>query len=865
MKQPAYATVRILDVPYHVDKPYTYALPAEYREDAQPGVFVLVPFGNGNRHVMGLITALHPDAKAAGLGKKIKELKPILKIVSTEFALNAELLDLCEFLADHTFSTVGDAAKTVIPAGALRRMYEKYEISDNPMGVQTYAMRYANYDCPEVTLYEALRKAGGMRRERIEKRFSDGMVAVADSMVRSHILEKKTYLSDADNRAVTMYAKSVLREEDLRGLLTDNPEVIERLKYKRRGAVYKEILKQFVNVEGAELSREELLAGGDGITWKAVKELERSHILATREEEAYRNPYADAAKNANPADDNVLSAEQEAARASLSALFQTGEAKAALLHGVTGSGKTRVVKAMMDEVIAAGRKVIMLVPEISLTPQSVAIFCAYYGERVALIHSGLSVGERLDVWRRIKADRVDIVIGTRSAIFVPFENIGMIVIDEEQEHTYKSDLSPKYHARDVARFRCHRQNALMLLASATPSFESYYKAQRGIYSLVTLKNRYGGATLPRVMIEDMHDKLVHTTDVCEAPLGAMLSAQIQKVKEGGEQAILFINRRGYHRYISCLSCKSPIMCPHCSVPMTLHKKRDDARASRRPDDMYEGELICHYCGWTAAVPMVCPSCRSAHLFPFGYGTERAEQDIETKFPDVRLLRMDTDTTKGKFAHEEILDAFRAKKADILLGTQMVAKGHDFPDVTLVGVLAADALIYNDDYRAAEQAFSLITQVVGRAGRASIPGCAVIQTYDPQNEVLQLASRQDYETFYHKYIRMRDAMVFPPFCDMVVFSFSADEEAEVMRAAGCCYEALQNAIAPEGAYSGTNIVLFGPFEAKIYRMNGKFRMRIIIKCRANKRERALIASVLYASSEMCGTRVSVSVDVNPTNL
>ncbi|MBR2850365.1 MAG: primosomal protein N', partial [Clostridia bacterium] len=386
--------------------------------------------------------------------------------------------------------------------------------------------------------------------------------------------------------------------------------------------------------------------------------------------------------------------------------------------------------------------VIVLLPEIALTPQTLEIFCSRYGKRVAIIHSGLSEGERLDTYRRIKSGGADVVIGTRSAVFAPLDNLGMIVIDEEQEHTYKSDMNPKYHAKDIARYRSAHQNSLMLLASATPSFDSYYKAKEGKYALVTLKNRYGGAKLPRVSVVDMRKSAAGGVT---SPLGNMLCEKLVETKERGNQSILFINRRGYNNFLSCRSCGEAVSCPTCSVSMTYHTYGGS----------YDrGELRCHWCGRRMPVPTTCPSCQSEHIARMGYGTQRIEQELSELLPTANILRMDTDTTSAKNAYEELLGKFRRREADILLGTQMVTKGHDFPAVTLVGVLLADASLYLDDYRAAERTFAMLTQVIGRAGRAVKEGEAIIQTNNPDNDCIRLACKQDYERFYENEIRLR---------------------------------------------------------------------------------------------------------------
>lgn len=857
-----YASVRIIDIPYHVDKPYTYYLPPDMIGCVRVGCFVLVPFGGGeNRRVMGIVTGLYRERELPQ-DVPVNRCKPVARLISEEFVLNDELLGLCRFITENTFCSFGDAAKAVIPAGALRRMYEQYEINPDKEAQRLYLERYGERDCPERVLYEGIRRSHAVRRTRMNKKFGAGAEETAETLVRRGILLRRTCLSESDNSVYCEYVKSAIPTSDLTALLRGSGEAKERYHYRRKSDVYTSLLRILEELDGAEIARDALLSDGS-VTWNAVRELEKSGIVTVRRETEYRNPYA-AAAALSPKDGNILNDEQEAARRELEALYRTHTAKAALLYGVTGSGKTRVIKAMMDTVIADGRQVIMLVPEISLTPQSVSIFCAYYGERVAVVHSGLSAGERLDVWRRARNGEVDLVIGTRSAVFAPFERLGMIVIDEEQEHTYKSDITPKYHARDAARYRCAANSALLLLASATPSFESYYKAEKGIYSLVRLTQRYGGARLPEVVMADMHDAA--KTSGSETPLGGILSDAIRETKNRNEQAILFINRRGYHKYIACLSCHAPVMCPHCSVPMTLHQRKSaGARAETYEDGTITGVLVCHYCGERMPPPLTCPGCGGAHLHAFGYGTERAEQDISEMFPDVRTLRMDTDTTQGKFAHEEILTRFRGKEADILLGTQMVTKGHDFPDVTLVGVLNADALLYQDDYRAAEKAFSLITQVIGRAGRGEHAGTAVIQTYDPENEVLRLAAKQDFETFYHTAIRMREAMVFPPFCDMVLFSLSSQEETEVMTAAGKLSARLHEITAAGSAFADVPVVIFGPFEAQIYKINEKYRMRLVLKCRMNRRTRAMLESLMLEFSALCSGRVALSVDVNPSSL
>ncbi len=576
-----------------------------------------------------------------------------------------------------------------------------------------------------------------------------------------------------------------------------------------------------------------------------LKALVAQGAAERRLESVWRNPYAELKHDKERR--NVLSAAQSAAFDKLSRLYDSGGAHCALLYGVTGSGKTRVMKAMIDRVNALGRGVIVLVPEISLTPQTVSLFCSFYGERVAVLHSSLSAGERYDAYRRIEAGEVDLVIGTRSAVFAPLKNLGMIIIDEEQEHTYKSDMSPKYHARDVAAFRLGRCGGLLLLASATPSVESFYKAKSGTYALVELTERYGGARLPEVYIDDMRKNALSGNI---SPFGNLLCEKLKETLDNKNQAILFLNRRGYNAFLSCRDCGEAVLCPHCSVSLTRHKHG-------RVDT-----LLCHYCGYRTAAPQKCPSCGGGHLAFMGYGTQKAEEEFAARFKG-SIMRMDADTTTKKSSYDEMLAKFRAHGADVLLGTQMVAKGHDFPDVTLVGVLNADSTLYMDDFRAGERTFSMLTQVIGRAGRAEKRGAAVIQTMNPKNEVIRLAAAQDYRAFYERDIRLRQAFTFPPFCDIAVLSVTSQSEADCSKCALEIFEFLKKKTVAE--YKDVPIISFGPFEATVYKLDERYRMRIVLKCRRSKQLLHLLSEVLCTFGTAKYKSVVCGVDINPSGV
>ncbi len=585
----------------------------------------------------------------------------------------------------------------------------------------------------------------------------------------------------------------------------------------------------------------ELIKELPGVSAANITALTEKGIISVLSEEEFRNPYSAYAENAKR-EPIVLSRRQTEAYNTISVLLSENAPRAALLFGVTGSGKTKVIMRAIDEVLDNGKTVIMMVPEISLTPQTLGIFCKRYGERVAVIHSSLSKGERFDAYRRIKEGKVELVIGTRSAVFAPLSNIGMIVIDEEHEHTYKSESDPKYHARDVAAYRAGKNNALMLLASATPSLESFHKAKSGKYTLISLKERYGGIKLPDALIVDMREELrLGNTSA----LSARLLETLEAVREKDEQAILFLNRRGYNSQINCKSCGEVLNCPRCSVSLTYHT------------DKRGGKLLCHLCGHTEPVPRVCPSCGDGKLSFVGSGTQKVESELGMYLSDMSVMRMDADTTSGKLAYDRMLEDFRLGRADILLGTQMVAKGHDFPKVTAVGVVLADTSLYVSDFRAAERTFSLLTQVIGRAGRAQ-KGIAVIQTYSPQNEIIRLACLQDYEKFYEGEIAIREELSYPPFCDMVSLTLTSPVERELFSAAKRLSDSVKEKLSKE--YSKYPFIAFGPFEAQVYKLNEKYRMKMVLKCKLNRETRKLFHELLSEFSE--NRNVTLSADLNP---
>ena len=742
--------VYLLDVPYHIDRPFDYSA----IDGASVGSIVKVPFGRANKLRLGVLTRLKEATEE-------ENIKPVHSVYSSRFSLNREMLGLCFFMKEYTLCTFGEALRTILPPGSLR---ENLNLKINKTCV--------------------LNKT----REEVA-----------------------TLLSLSGNKGI-------------------------------RSEGQRRILSYLLNIASADM---ELIRAIPGYSASQIKALSERGIIKVLEYEAIRNPYSQYSKNRD-CSEIILSPAQETAFDSIMELYKAPSAKCGLLFGVTGSGKTKVIMKAIDRALADGKTAIMLVPEISLTPQTVNLFCRRYGERVAVIHSSLSEGERLDAYTRIKRGDVDLVIGTRSAIFAPLENIGLIVIDEEHEHTYKSESSPKYHARDIAAYRCGQHNATLLLASATPSLESFHKAECGAYTLIPLRERYGGRGLPTAIIVDMREELRLGNT---SPISDRLLKSLNNVYDNDRQAIIFLNRRGYSSQVSCKECGDVISCPRCSVSLTHHTTRGG------------GKLLCHLCGYEDAMPKKCPSCSSDKLSFLGFGTQKLEGELNRYIPDMRVMRMDADTTTGKLAYDKMLDDFRSERADILLGTQMVAKGHDFPKVTLVGVALADTSLFVSDFRASERTFSLLTQVIGRAGRAEADGIAVIQTYAPKNEVIRLACLQDYDKFYEGEISIRRELSYPPFCDMAQLTMTSDDEAALKKYSEKLSAFISEKLSSE--YAHLPFTVFGPFEAQVYKLNEKYRLRMVVKCKLNRESRRFFHHLLcHSASER---DVTLSIDLNPLTL
>ena len=617
---------------------------------------------------------------------------------------------------------------------------------------------------------------------------------------------------------------------------TELESVIESLSPKQRAVM--EVLRDVGQAAVKELCY------FTGCTTAVVQALEKKGLVELTEEEFFRRPHEVYSQGERT--EINLTDEQRVAYEKFSALMRDENPAAGLLFGVTGSGKTKVYMRLIDDCLDMGRGCVLMVPEISLTPQALSIFYGRYGNRVAVIHSGLAMGERLDEWKRIKKGEADLVIGTRSAVFAPLDNPGLFIIDEEQEHTYKSEMSPRYDAKDVAKRRCVSYGGLCLLVSATPSVETYTAALNGRLSLARLTKRYGSAVLPEVVTVDMSQKRSLISNALSREMADALRENLEK----GEQSLLLLNRRGFNTFVTCTECKHVLTCPNCSISMTYHSANN--------------RLLCHYCGYSMPVPDRCPECGEKNIRYSGFGTQRIEEELKVLFPEARVLRMDADTTMAKFAHEKKLKQFSDGEYDILLGTQMVAKGLDFPNVTFVGVVSADSQLNDSDYRSLERTFDLLMQVVGRSGRGTHKGTAMIQTLAPENDIIRLSAAQDYEAYYNIEMALRQMMTYPPYCDICLVNFTGENEARTLEAAKSFFDGIVSK--NENEYKNQKLIILGPTPAKVFRVSNKYRYRLIIKCKNSAEFRRMIRENLVEFMKNAKyNKILVHADINPESM
>ena len=814
MSEKRIAAVAVENSAFSFDIPFSYITDDE---KCVPGCRVLVPFGKGNRCRQGIVLSVSEY-------NGVEKLKKVSQLIDDIPVLNDEMLKLVEWLKDRTFCTYFEAVKAVLPSGMCRRTVTNYTAVPNA------DISDCKEDEKQIYNYLSSQK-GYIDGEKILKKLGfEPRLSLLEDMAKKGLLLRNY---DSVRRTQDLTVKTVRLTESGQEVLASSQKLTKK---------QLEVLNTLADIGTATVKE---VCYFTGFTPSVIQALEKKGLVEIFDNEVYRDPCENKSVTVEKTD-IVLNEEQQQAFESLLNQYDEGKVLTALLHGITGSGKTMVYIRLIDEMLEKGKNVIVMVPEIALTPQTLNLFRSRYGADVAVFHSALSAGQRMDEWKRVRNGNVRIVVGTRSAVFAPLENLGLIIIDEEQEHTYKSEQTPRYSAKDVARFRCAYHKALLVFSSATPSVETYARAKQGMYNICKLTKRFSDSVLPEVRIVDMlTDALSKSSNFSEE-----LKDRLQYNLENGKQSILLINRRGYNTFAECKACGHVMTCPSCSISMTYHHAN--------------GRLMCHYCGYSEPFTSVCPECGSNDLRYSGTGTQKIEDELSELFPDARILRMDADSTYGRNSHEEKLRYFADGKYDILLGTQMVAKGLDFENVTLVGVINADQQLNNDDFRSQERTFDLLTQVVGRAGRGKFKGTAVIQTCNPQNDVIQIAAKQDYEAFFEDELRTRKMLIYPPYCDICLIGFVGENENKVKSASQRFTDILKEKLS--GEYNELKIIALGPMAARVSKISNKFRYRLILKCKNSARFRALMSEMLKVTgSEKAFIGVSVYIDINPENI
>ena len=786
--------VAVSAAPYSIDKPYSYLVPESLAAAAVPGVRVMVPFGRGNKESEGLILARVQEPKLPGS-------KAIRQILDPEPVLDKAGIDLALWMRGRYFCTVFEAVKTILPAGLWYGLREIWSLAMEPETARSAAVGIPG----AWQVLDLLEKQGGKADIRVLRdALGDGAEKPLKAMKKAEILtcetDAKRKIADKSHRMVEL----AVNTEDAYALTEP----------KRRSAPARYEVVNFLATAGRTPAAE--VSYYTGASARTLKTMEKAGLIAFSEEEELRVPSLD---DVEPGPEIVLNEEQQRAFEEILGRVQAAKPSVTLLHGVTGSGKTQVYLRLVQETLALGKTAMVLVPEIVLTPQMMRKFSSYFGSRVAMLHSSLKMTERYDQWKRIRRGEVDVVLGTRSALFAPLKNLGLIIMDEEQEGSYQSENVPRYDAREVAKYLCVREKAALVFGSATPTVETAWAVEQGSYQKALLRRRYNENALPEVLIADLRQEILNGNP---GLISTPLRQELEKNLAAGEQSILFLNRRGSSRMLLCGECGYVPQCPRCSTAMTYHSAN--------------GRLMCHYCGHSEPAADTCPEC-GGWMKHVGAGTQKVEEELRELFPEAGILRMDADTTAG--GHEEILQTFERERVPILLGTQMVAKGLDFENVTLVGVLSADISLYVDNYRAAERTFSLLTQVVGRAGRGGKTGRAVIQTYTPGNDVIRCAARQDYDAFYESEIRMRRLRRYPPFADLFTVTVSGTEEGRVLRAAVSVRETLRQLCRRPELAAGEPEVL-GPAPAPVVKVNNRFRYRCTLVGKNDKATREMLA-------------------------
>jgi len=809
------AKIAVSAANFAIDKPYSYRIPEGMV--LTPGIRVTVPFGRGNKRTEGVILDIQSGDES--------NLKTVERALDEEALLSPYMLRLAAFMRERYFCTFFDAIRTMLPAGLWFQTNDTYGLTED-FSWQKKDIRQRD----AVAVLHFLRDCGGQtnRRSLLELIPDEAALEVA----LKYLIKKKWIWGETD------YTRQKTdKTEKIATLCASAEEAMEYSGKCLRAPMQKAVLELLCSLGSVSVKELCYFTGAKPAT---VKRLESLGYVALSEREVLRCSEIRPAKLDGPL---TLNEEQGQVYEGLLAQMQGQTPGAALLYGVTGSGKTSVYLKLIQSCLDQGKTAMLLVPEIALTPQLLSLLVAHFGQKIAVLHSSLSAGERYDQWKRVRSGDARVVVGTRSAVFAPCVNLGLLIIDEEQEHSYKSENAPRYCAKEIARWRGLKENALVLLGSATPSIESMYHAKQGDYHLYRLTKRYNGKPLPLVRMVDMRQEVKMGNDLS---FGYDLLDAMRQTQAEGKQTIVFLNRRGNSRALICVECGEAPECPRCNARLTYHSANN--------------RLMCHYCNYSIPKPNRCPTC-DGPLKTLGIGTQKAQEELKQVMPEIEVLRMDSDTVSAVNTHEKILDRFRKERIPVLIGTQMVAKGLNLPEVTLVGVLDADRELYSGSFRAAETTFNMLTQVVGRAGRGEDAGQAIIQTMVPNHQVLHLAAQQDYDSFYELEIQMRRVQNVPPFGDIATITFIGQEENQILSGAVKLRQSLLSCL-KEPQYQNERCQVLGPAPCVIPKINYHYRYRLTLRCAMTRPLRLLIAHLLRQFSlDKANRGVNAFADVN----
>ena len=801
-----------VSLPVPMDQPFTYALPETLRHRVQAGCRLVVPFGS--RKMTGVILRCHDDPPAMAT-------REALRLIDAVPVLDSELLGLGRWIAGYYCAPLGDVLRGMLPLAAEMRRGKIWSLTDSGRDAARQLLLDAAPDDPVAQILHMLEK------RPLSQAYLAKALPLADKAMRS--LERKGFIvvEQVETARDPLRAPSERLRVELRGETGDAKLGDTKLNKPERE------LRAFLELHPGSHNLKEL-EGTVRNASLAARSLGRKGLVTLK-------PETVVVKSGPIRARHVVNAAQQVACDEIASAIRAHRFQTFLLHGVTGSGKTEVYLNAIEVAVAEGRGALLLVPEIALTPAMAGQFFGRFGDRVAILHSAFTDLERSEQWRRIRSGAASVVVGTRSGVFAPVRNLGLIVVDEEHDGSYKQEETPRYHGRDVAVVRAQAAGTCVVLGSATPSLESRYNAERGKYRLLELPGRIEERPMPAVELIDMRQEFLETRQ--QATLSRKLVDAIGARLENGEQTIVLLNRRGFSSFVACRACGERVQCMNCSLTLTYHKR--------------DRRLLCHYCGYAEKVPSICPKCASDHIYFLGVGSEKVEEELHRAFPVARIARLDRDTVTGKRQYETILQDFRDGHFDILVGTQMIAKGHDIPNVTLVGVISADIGLGMPDFRAAERTFQLLTQVAGRAGRGSVPGIVLIQTINPDHYAVRMAAAQDYQAFYEKELHFRRMMHYPPFSAMANVLVRAEKKEMAMRMSS----ELGLLLSPPPE----KLKIMGPAEAPVPRLKNEYRYQFLVKAASRKALNELLGRVRAFALDRKWGATALVIDVDPLTL